>query len=906
MSFSKHHPLSRGLSRFAKLVATLTVAFGGTLAAGATLPAGALPGDPAPLSISAGTGHTCVTMTTAAVGTNKVRCWGQGDYGQLGNGTIVDSLVSVEATVPSAALIAMGGFHSCSMAVLLVSCWGSNSYGELGDGTTVAKNVPTAVVGMGGSALQVATGSYHSCAILAAGTVKCWGLNDKGQLGSNATGSSSAAPVALNLGTLGAGVTALQVTLGVAHTCVRLSDGTVRCVGDNASGQLGTGAIGNPLPPKPSPTAVVTVSGATQISAGANHTCAIVAAGAVKCWGAGSFGQLGYGAQGDNGTPVTAIGVTASSIEAGGFHTCAVITGGAVKCWGKNDVGQVGSGATVQPLPLPAPQLPGELTPVSVSLGTGLTASAIAMGESHSCALLNTQTVKCWGLNNKGQLGTKSTANSFFPVSVVVLPARPLTMAAPVAVAGDAQASVAFVAPAFNGSDVTSITVTASPGGATATVTVAAPPTPTSVLVTGLTNGVAYTFTVAATNASGAGTNSPASATVTPTAGAVIPPATTGDFAAMAPSRLMDTRPSGVTIDGAQARGGQLVAGSVTKVDVAGRATVPADASAVVLNVTVTGTKDPGFATVFPCGGRTPTASNLNYGANDTIPNAVITEIGENGQVCVFTSAATDLIVDINGFFPVDSSFVSGVPRRFVDTRPTGETIDNAQAQGGARPAGSIMKVDVAGRDVVPADASAVVLNVTVTGTKDPGFATVFPCGGRTPTASNLNYGANDTIPNAVITKIGENGQVCVFTSAATDLIVDITGYFPAGTTFVSAAPARLIDTRPAGETIDGAQQREGVRLKQSITEVQVTGRAGVPTTATAVVLNVTVTGTKDPGFATVFPCGGGTPTASNLNYGANDTIPNAVITKIGLGGKVCVYTESATDLIVDINGYFP
>jgi hypothetical protein len=163
-------------------------------------------------------------------------------------------------------------------------------------------------------------------------------------------------------------------------------------------------------------------------------------------------------------------------------------------------------------------------------------------------------------------------------------------------------------------------------------------------------------------------------------------------------------------------------------------------------------------------------------------------------------------------------------------------------------------------------------------------------------------------VPNAVVTKIGAGGKICLYTQSATDLIADINGYFPAGSSYTSLVPARLLESRtdPGLATVDGQSLGVGVRAPGSVTEVQVTGRAGVPADASAVVLNVTVTGAQGPGYVTVYPCGGNPPNASNLNYVAGSTVPNAVVTKIGAGGKICLYTQSATDLIADINGYFP
>jgi hypothetical protein len=158
-----------------------------------------------------------------------------------------------------------------------------------------------------------------------------------------------------------------------------------------------------------------------------------------------------------------------------------------------------------------------------------------------------------------------------------------------------------------------------------------------------------------------------------------------------------------------------------------------------------------------------------------------------------------------------------------------------------------------------------------------------------------------------VVAKVGAGGKVCVFSYAATDMIVDVNGYFPAGSSFGSLSPARLLESRSGAGmvTVDGQQLGIGVRPAGSVTEVQVAGRGGVPADASAVVLNVTATQAQGPGFFTVFPCGTDRPTASNVNYVVGDTVPNAVVAKVGAGGKVCVFSYAATDMIVDVNGYF-
>jgi hypothetical protein len=331
---------------------------------------------------------------------------------------------------------------------------------------------------------------------------------------------------------------------------------------------------------------------------------------------------------------------------------------------------------------------------------------------------------------------------------------------------------------------------------------------------------------------------------------------------------------------------------------------VPTDASAVVLNVTVTGTQQPGFVTVWPCGSPMPTASNLNFATQDTVPNAVIVKVGTEGRVCFYSDAATHLIVDRSGFFPADSSYKPLVPARLLDSRGLG-TIDGRDAGIGLRPEDSVTELLVAGRGKVPIDADAVVLNVTATGTKRPGFVTVWPCGSPMPNASNLNFGTDDTVPNTVIVKVGTAGKVCLYTDAATHLLADASGYFPAGSGYGALVPARLMDTRGPG-TVDGQAAGIGLQTWDSKTELVVAGRGGVPSDAAAVVLNVTATGTQGPGYVAAWPCGGYQGSSSVLNYRTDDTVANAAIVSVGERGRVCLYTWTGTHLIADVNGYFP
>jgi hypothetical protein len=382
-------------------------------------------------------------------------------------------------------------------------------------------------------------------------------------------------------------------------------------------------------------------------------------------------------------------------------------------------------------------------------------------------------------------------------------------------------------------------------------------------------------------------------------------PPTDPDFVALTPGRLLDTRPNASTADGLFGGGGPRSPGSTLALTVTGRAGVKPENDAVALNVTVTNAAGPGYLTVFPCGETQPTASNLNFAAGQTIPNAVVAKIGTGGAVCIFTSQTVDLVADVTGAFPVGTAYVAGNPTRVLETRPGLTTVDGLQQGGGPAAAGSTTIVQITGRAGVPAGAAAVSLNVTVTEPSASGFVTVYPCGGNRPTASNVNFTPGLTIPNLVIAKIGAGGAVCIYTLTTTHLVVDVNGYFPASSTFTPLDPARLLETRSGLSTVDHQSEGLGPRAAGATTVLHVGGRGGVPSGVRTIVLNVTVTEAAGDGFVTVYPCDVGQPLASNLNFSAGQTIANAVITKVSATGDVCLFNSQATHLIADANGVF-
>ncbi|HEX7917057.1 FG-GAP-like repeat-containing protein [Rudaea sp.] len=250
------------------------------------------------------------------------------------------------------------------------------------------------------------------------------------------------------------------------------------------------------------------------------------------------------------------------------------------------------------------------------------------------------------------------------------------------------------------------------------------------------------------------------------------------------------------------------------------------------------------------------------------------------------------------------STFVSMVPVRLMDTRG-GATIDG-QFSGGGPTASTTLTV--LGRAGIPAGGvSAVALNVTVMDPGNFGYLLVWPTGTTQPVASNLNYVAGLSISNEVIVKVGTNGQVSIVSSGGSNIVVDVTGYFPTTSDLFPLTPARLLDTRPGMTTVDGQYAGGGAIAPGATFDLPVVGRGGVPSGVSAVVVNITATQPTGVTYITVWPSGTPQPNASNLNViSAGQTIANLVMVAPGSNGKISIYNNYGnTHLIVDVVGYF-
>ena len=297
--------------------------------------------------------------------------------------------------VVRATAVTTGFVHSCALTTTgAAKCWGYNGEGELGDNTKVDSAKPVPVYGLGKGVLAISAGSYFTCALTTKGAVKCWGSNSYGQLGDNTT-TDSARPV-LVYG-LGRGVKAISA--GNFFACALTTTGAVKCWGANTYGQLGNGTTTGSA----KPVAVKGfASGALGLGAGGYHACAVTSKRAPRCWGYNGEGELGDNTKVNSARPVAVYGLTqgVKSLSAGAYSTCALTMKGAVKCWGYNGDGELGNNTTTS------------TTKPVAAFGLTKNVSAIAFGDIHGCALTAAGVVKCWGYNGYGALGDNTTTSS--------------------------------------------------------------------------------------------------------------------------------------------------------------------------------------------------------------------------------------------------------------------------------------------------------------------------------------------------------------------------------------------------------------------------------------------------------------------------------------------------------------
>lgn len=388
--------------------------------------------------VNAPAGPACMQVSTGAgacvrAGDGSLRCWGDGTNGALGVdadyvGDNERPDTSVNARLGASATSVTTGGHTCAIVTGgAVKCFGPNTYGQLGYGNTTAigrtvSPASVAAVNLGEPALRVVAGNEHTCSLLQSGRIACWGRNDQGQLG---LGQNTGAFAAIGDEAAEANLTTTTVDLGTSRgvidlaaggnaTCAVFADGKVRCWGamqvaglDGFAGHLGDVE-------KPGVAAPVTLPGAAvSVGVGLYHACAVLADGGVTCWGSNNYGQLGNGNLAGIGygsdsaampPPVLRFESPVKQMSLGLFHSCALLQSGAVRCWGHNQFGQLGLGHTNQ--------VGDDETATSVpALTFSSKVVQLAGGIYQTCALLENGSVRCWGNGAGGVLGTGNQSN---------------------------------------------------------------------------------------------------------------------------------------------------------------------------------------------------------------------------------------------------------------------------------------------------------------------------------------------------------------------------------------------------------------------------------------------------------------------------------------------------------------
>ena len=366
-------------------------------------------------AVSAGGAHTCAIALD-----DRLWCWGHNSNGQLGDGTTTSRMQPAPVkNLGAVRSVDADWVHTCAVTLAgQAFCWGENDGMQLGDPQAESTKPfcnnggctePVQVVDLSGLT-AIGTGARHSCAVSGAGHAWCWGFNELGQLGDDKLPMDSARPSA---------VVGLEAALGVSasawHSCAHTTDGKAYCWGDNADGNVGVATpseVGTPVE-------VPGLSNVSAVVAGDTHTC-LISGGTVFCFGDNGAGQLGSDAAPGGAQPVAVIGPSAAKAVAAGLdHSCAVDGAGEVWCWGSNgedsnhdSLAEVANGKLGQPETVKNLRAAAKVSGVAG-------ATAVAVGDQHSCALTATSRLWCWGSNADGQLGVQSPASSRLPLEVV-------------------------------------------------------------------------------------------------------------------------------------------------------------------------------------------------------------------------------------------------------------------------------------------------------------------------------------------------------------------------------------------------------------------------------------------------------------------------------------------------------
>jgi hypothetical protein len=355
---------------------------------------------------------------------------------------------------------------------------------------------------------------------------------------------------------------------------------------------------------------------------------------------------------------------------------------------------------------------------------------------------------------------------------------------------------------------------------------------------------------------------------------------------------------------------------------------IPAEAQAIVGNATVVNSPTISWGlnwvTLYSSDAQQPNASNLNFTEEQIVPNGFTVKLGTDGAFNIYSRAATHFIVDVTGYYAPPSPFGGlyyhplSAPVRLFDTRSGQLACDAPGIPLADDDTRTVTAHGFCLGATIPHNAKAIVGNATVVNSISGGanWITLYPFGTEQPNVSNLNYTEDQIVPNWFTVGLSSDGKFNVYSAASTDFIVDVAGYFSEDPLDVNGpgllfkplrTPVRLLDTRPG----ESACHAPGAPLPNDNTiSLQATGicfSETIPATAKAVEGNATVVNFISTGFdwITLYPCGVLQPNTSNLNFTADQIVPNWFVTKLSPEGRFCIYSRGATHFIVDVSGYF-
>jgi hypothetical protein len=913
------------------------------------------------LDLDAGAGGSCAVNLNGSVS-----CWGDGSSGQN----------SPPAGI--AARAALGATTGCEFPAAGIVCWGGNADGQAiplfattslppaavgspyaADVTLSTTVVPAPTFLVTGGALP--SGITLSAAGHVSGTTAVAGPFSVTVTASNGIAPPASQTLSLAVGVIpgaptavvagrgnasasvswtapasdgGAPITAYTVTSTTeSHTCAStgatfctvsgLTNGTPYAFTVTATNVAGTGPASDPsntvtpdTVPGP-PTAVAAQAG--NLSANLTWVAPIVTGGVISGYTATSFPG------GHTCTTTTATLCTVHGLSNGTPYTFTVTATNATGTGLPSDPSNIVTPAALPDAPTAVVAVAGDAQAsvfwtAPAGNGSAITAYTVTSStESHTCANDGT-TTSCivHGLvNGHGYSFTVTATNSTgvgpssSPSNTVTPDVAPGAPTAVAAVAADTTAVVTWAAPVANGGTaITGYTVSASPAATGCVMTLAL-----SCTFGGLSNRTLYTFSVTATNA--AGTSPAVVRSATPRAG--------DTYIAVTPNRLVDSR-SGIRLG----LGASLTTGVPAEFHVTGRLpldtarNIPAGATAVTGNLTVTRQSSGGFLALTPIRpSGTPTTSTLNFPAGDNRANAVTVSLSPTGTLWVtyLGAGSADVIFDVTGYFvpnTTGSTYVSVTPNRLVDSRA-----GTRLGLGATLTSGTPASFQVAGRfsgDAtrnIPAGATAVTGNLTVTGQGSAGYLALTPVKpSGSPATSTLNFPLGDVRANSVTVSLSGGVLWVTFVGlpgTRADAVFDVTGYFEAdalGATYFPLTPNRLVDSRPPTQTGLGGALTSGVAAAFAVVNRSVDVNLNVPTGAVAVTGNLTVTRQTSAGYLALSPTDplGATET-SDLNFPLGDTRANAVTVGLSPAGTLWVTFMgrggATTDVIFDVTGCF-